>query len=301
MKILFLGSSKFSKIVLESLINAGFNVSCVITQPDKPSGRGHKLTPTEVKVFSQQRGIEVKTFDKFRQHMDEIKQIDYDYSVVASYGQILPNDFLEFKPCVNVHPSLLQKYRGASPIQSSIINGDKITGVTIMKVAQKVDAGDILAQESFETNGEYYLELEEKLAILGGKMLEKVLKNYKNINPVVQNDEEATFTRKFEKVDDELKSSMTIHQLVNRVRALSQTEGTYINVDDATIKILKLRESTFTDLKEGEFLQDKKHFVFGCADGSVEIEECLSPAGKRITGRDYINGHNDILTKRVKC
>ena len=181
MKILFLGSSKFSKIVLESLINSDFEISCVITQPDKPSGRGHKLMPTEVKVFAQEHGIEVRTYDKFRLHLDEIEQIDYDYSVVASYGQILPNAFLEFKPCVNVHPSLLPKYRGASPIQSSILNGDEVTGVTIMKVAQKVDAGDILAQEKFVTNGAYYFELEEKLAQLGGKMLEKVLKNYKNI------------------------------------------------------------------------------------------------------------------------
>ena len=301
MKILFLGSSKFSKIVLESLINEGFEISCVITQPDKPSGRGHKLTPTEVKVFAEEHGIEVKTYDKFRLHLDEIEGIDYDYSVVASYGQILPNAFLEFKPCVNVHPSLLPKYRGASPIQSSILNGDKITGVTIMKVAQKVDAGDILAQETLETNGEYYFELEEKLAILGGKMLEKVLKNYKNIIPIVQNEEEATFTRKFEKVDEELKPSMSSEQLVNRVRALSQTEGTYIVIENTPIKILKLRVANNNDLEEGEILQDKKHFVFGCANGSVEVEECLSPVGKRITGRDYINGHNDILTKRVEC
>lgn len=301
MKILFLGSSKFSKIILESLINSGFEISCVITQPDKPSGRGHKLTPTEVKVFAQEHGIQVKTFDKFRLHLEEIKQIDYDYSVVASYGQILPNVFLEYKPCVNVHPSLLPKYRGASPIQSSILNGDKVTGVTIMKVAQKVDAGDILAQEEFAVNGEYYFELEEKLALLGGKMLEKVLKNYENIIPIAQNEEEATFTRKFEKADGELISSMTSAQLVNKTRALSQTEGTYITIDDNPIKILKLDLAQYSGLKEGEILQDKKHFVFGCKDGSVEIIECMSPVGKRISGRDYINGHNDVLSKRVKC
>ncbi len=301
MKILFLGSSRFSKIVLESLLNAGFDVSCVITQPDKPSGRGHKLTPTEVNVFATERGIDVKTFDKFRLHLDEVEQVDYDYAVVASYGQILPMAFLDMKPCINVHPSLLPKYRGASPLQSSILNGDKTTGVTIMKVAQKVDAGDILAQETFETNGEYYLELEEKLAILGGKMLEKVLKNYKNIIPVQQNEEEATFTRKFEKVDGELSPTLTSDELVNKVRAFSQLQGTFLTVDEINIKVLKLTAANYNNLDEGELLQDKKHFVFGCKNGSVEVVECLSPYGKKISGRDFINGHNEILSKRVKC
>ena len=94
---------------------------------------------------------------------------------------------------------------------------------------------------------------------------------------------------------------MTATQLINKVRALSQTEGTYITVEESPIKILKLVRAEYNNLEEGEILQDKKHFVFGCHDGSVEVMECLSPAGKRITGRDYINGHNDILSKRVKC
>ena len=149
MKILFLGSSNFSKIVLERMLEEKLNVVGVITQPDKPSGRGHKLKPTEVKTFAFDKGIKVYTFDKIKNHIDEISKIDYDLAVVASFGQILPQTFLDLRLTINVHPSLLPKYRGATPIQSSILNGDKITGVTIMKVAKEVDSGDIILQKDF--------------------------------------------------------------------------------------------------------------------------------------------------------
>ena len=171
MKVLFLGSSHFSKIVLEKMIEKGVNVVGVVTQPDRPAGRGHKLTPTEVKVYAQQEDIPVFTFEKIRLSMDEVKQIDYDISVVASFGQILPQEFLDHRMCINVHPSLLPLYRGASPIQSAILNGDEETGVTIMKVAMEVDAGDIILQERVAVNGESYYPLEERLAKLGGELV----------------------------------------------------------------------------------------------------------------------------------
>ncbi len=302
MKVLFLGSSHFSKVVLEKMIEGGLEISCVITQPDKPSGRGHKLTPTEVKSFALERGIDCQTFDKIRFHMEEVKKIDFDISVVASFGQILPDEFLEHRLSINVHPSLLPKYRGASPIQSAIINGDDMTGVTIMKVASEVDAGDIISQKCYPIKGEYYLELEEKLASIGGEMIVDVIENYKKgiINFTPQNHAEAVKVGKFKKEDGLLDFSKNASEIVNRVRALSEEVGTYFSIEDFAIKVEKVEDvSDKYQVQEQVILNDKKHFVVGCKNGAVEILQCKSPSGKSVSGRDFLNGHNEFLSKRV--
>ena len=302
MKILFLGSSNFSKIVLERMLEEKLNVVGVITQPDKPSGRGHKLKPTEVKTFAFDKGIKVYTFDKIKNHIDEISKIDYDLAVVASFGQILPQTFLDLRLTINVHPSLLPKYRGATPIQSSILNGDKITGVTIMKVAKEVDSGDIILQKDFETNGEYYSELEKKLASLGGDMVCEVVKQIENntIRFTPQNHDKATFVTKLSKEDGKLDFSCSTEDIINKVRALSEEIGCFIYLEDKIIKVGKVSKAlNFANAKECEILNYKKSFIVGTKDGEVEILSCQAPSGKMVSGRDYINGHNDILGKKV--
>ncbi len=303
MKILFLGSSRFSLIVLQKMLEEGIEVGTVITQPDRPSGRGHKLTPTEVKTFALERGIEVKTFDKLRLHMDEVKAIDFDLSVVASFGQILPNEFLEHRLCINVHPSLLPKYRGASPIQSAILNGDKQSGVSIMKVAQEVDAGDIILQKQVAVENEYYLQLEDKLAKLGGEMVAEVVKNYQKgqITFTPQQHEKAVKVGKFSKEDGLLDFSLKADELVCKVRALSEEVGTYFVLNQLNIKVEKLENvSDEFQVEQGKVLNNKKHFVIGCKNGAVEIVSCKAPSGKSVSGRDFLNGHNDLLGKRVE-
>ncbi len=303
MKILFLGSSRFSLIVLQKMLEEGIDVCTVITQPDRPSGRGHKLTPTEVKTFALERGIEVKTFDKLRLHMDEVKAIDFDLSVVASFGQILPNEFLEHRLCINVHPSLLPKYRGASPIQSAILNGDKQSGVSIMKVAQEVDAGDIILQKQVAVENEYYLQLEDKLAKLGGEMVAEVVKNYQKgqITFTPQQHEKAVKVGKFSKEDGLLDFSLKADELVCKVRALSEEVGTYFVLNQLNIKVEKLENvSDEFQVEQGKVLNNKKHFVIGCKNGAVEIVGCKAPSGKSVSGRDFLNGHNDLLGKKVE-
>lgn len=305
MKILFLGSSHFSRIVLEKMIENGDNVVAVVTQPDRPSGRGHKMTPTEVKVFAEEKGIKVYTFEKIRLSMDEVKAINYDLSVVASFGQILPQDFLDFKPCINVHPSLLPKYRGASPIQTAILNGDKETGVTIMKVALEVDAGDIILQQNFEINNETYLELEEKLGRLGGEMVSEVISQYSEgvVKFTAQENDKATFTNKFTKADCDLDFADKAEIIVNKVRALGEEYGCYFSINGQKFKVSKARNvSDEFSVPQYEVLNNKKRFVVGCGDGAVEILLCTPPSGKSVAGRDYLNGHNEILGKKVdKC
>ncbi len=302
MKILFLGSSHFSKIVLDKMLDKGVNVVGVITQPDKPSGRGHKIMPTEVKMFALERKIEVYSFDKIRLHMEEVKKIDYDVSVVASFGQILPNEFLEHRLCINIHPSLLPKYRGATPIQNAILNDDKESGVTIMKVAQEVDAGDIILQKKIKLNGEYYRELEEKLALLGGEMVSEVISEYKKgkISFTPQDHEKAIKVGKFSKENGQLDFSLSARDLVNKVRALSEELGTEVSIDGELIKVEKVIDvSDEFSCEEGEILNNKKRFIIGCKNGAIEILRCKASSGKSMSGRDYLNGHQNILNKRV--
>ena len=302
MKVLFLGSSHFSKVVLEKMIEKGNMISCVITQPDKPSGRGHKMTQTEVKRYAIEKGLPVLTFDKIRLHIDEIKKIDFDISVVASFGQILPDEFLGLKLCINVHPSLLPKYRGASPIQTAILNGDNVTGVTIMKVAKEVDAGDIIIQKEFSLSGEYFHEAEEKLAILGGEMVSDVVKDYEKgkITFTKQDGERATFTQKFSKEDGLLDFSMSAQDIVNKVRAISQEVGTYFGICGTAIKVEKVADvSGEFETEQGMILNNKKRFIIGAQNGAVEILVCKAPSGKSVSGRDFLNGHNEFLSKSV--
>ena len=286
------------------MLDCGLNVVAVVTQPDRPSGRGHKLTPTEVKTFANEKRIEVFTFDRIRLHIEEIKNIDYDISVVASFGQILPQEFLDYKPCINVHPSLLPKYRGASPIQNTILNGDKVGGVTIMKVAMEVDAGDIIMQKEIPLEKEYYLDLEEKYALLGGEMVAQVLGQYKDgtVKFTPQNHEKAVHVQKFNKADGKLDFSRCAEEIVNRVRALGQEVGCYFIVDNEIIKTDKVEDvSKEFDVTEGKIFNNKKRFVVGCKNGAVEILTCKAPSGKTVSGRDYLNGHNEILGKSVEA
>lgn len=303
MKVLFLGSSTFSKIVLNKMYENGVDIKAVITQPDRPASRGHKLQPTEVKKYAIEKGIDVYTFDKVRNHIEEIEKIDYDLAVVASFGQILPQSFLDLKLTINVHPSLLPKYRGATPIQSAILNGDKETGVTIMKVAKEVDSGDIILQQKFEINEEYYLELEDKLASIGGEMVCKVIDGLEknNITFTPQNHSKAILVSKLTKDDAILDFNCKKETIINKVRALSECVGCFINIGDIKIKIGKVKDATDLgfNVSPCEILNYKKAFIIGCEDGAVEIVSCQAPSGKMIGGRDYINGHSDVLGKKV--
>lgn len=306
MKVLFLGSSRFSLIVLKKMLEERVNIIGVITQPDKPSGRGHKLTPSEVKVYALENGIKVYDFDKVRNHIAEIKEIDYDVAVVASFGQILPQEFLDIHLTINVHPSLLPKYRGATPIQSALLNCDKETGVTIMKVAKAVDSGDILLQERVEIGDEYYLALEDKLAQIGGTMACQALKLIENNRCEwhEQDHEKATIVSKLTKEDGVLDFATSSNQILGKVRAMSEEIGAFVLLNGNFLKVGEAKHAQLNNeendlLKKGEILNNKKKFVVGCADGGIEILKVQAPSGKMISGRDYINGHNDILGKKV--
>ena len=150
MKVLFLGSPEFAKIVLSYVLESHHEVVAVICQVDKPSGRGNKLTSPIIKPFAQEKGIPVFQFDKVNRHIEEIKNLGFDVFVTASFGQILSRDFLEIGEGLNVHPSMLPKYRGSTPIQTALLNCDEETGITIQKMRYEVDSGEVYMQKPFK-------------------------------------------------------------------------------------------------------------------------------------------------------
>lgn len=294
MKILFLGSPYFAVKILKRLLQSSHNVVAVVTQSDKPSGRGQKLMPTQVKQFATEKGIPVYSFDKLSQHLDEIEKIDYDIAVTASFGQILNEKFLSIAPCINVHPSLLPKYRGATPIQSSLLSGDKVTGVSIMEVVRAVDAGDVIAQKQVKIEeDDDYTTLQDKLADVGGDMLVEVLDLFAlgQVKTFKQDDDKATFCRKLEKSDAFLDLNKTAFEIVNQSRALCEM-GVFLLVDGQRLKVSEVKNVSkdFQNLKIGEVAPVKGRIILGCSDGAVEIGKCLSKNGKMVPAKDFLNG-----------
>ena len=181
MKILFMGTPRFAEIVLQELLKNNFDVVGVVCRADKPAGRGNKLVSPNIVSIAKENNIQVYQYEKLSEHIDDFKNIGYDLAVTASYGRMLPKAFLDIAPVVNVHPSMLPKYRGATPIQNALLNGDKSTGVTIMKTDVGMDDGDIYIQKQFEILPEDdYVSLLDKLAFLGAELLIETLKNIEN-------------------------------------------------------------------------------------------------------------------------
>lgn len=303
MKVLFLGSDLFSYNVFLQVLESKHSVCAVVTQPPRPSGRGNRLTKTIIHQFAEEKGIPVYAFERFRKNWDEVKKIDYDIALVASYGQILPDEFLLFRPCINVHPSLLPKYRGATPIQSALLSGDKVTGVTIMKVAKEVDAGDIILQREYKLKDtDTFATLQIDLATMGGKMAVEAIDLFEsgNVKFTPQDHSKATFVKKIEKNDGFLDFSLPAAQLVNIYRALEGNVGCFFCLNGQKIKVFELAPVD-NHGAPGQILSSKKHLIIACKDGAIEIKRLLSPSGKSVDGAAFCNGYKGQLNEVDRC
>ncbi len=294
MKILFFGTPNFAQVVLKGLLESRHKVVGVVCQPDKPSGRGNKLKSPEIVSFAKMHGVNVYQFEKLSNHIDDFKNIDCDIFVTASYGKILPKALLDLKMCINVHPSLLPKYRGATPIQSALLNGDNLTGVTIMKTEVGMDDGDIFLQQKLEILPEDdYTSLEEKLSSLGTQMLLKVLDEIENntYKRTPQNHAQATFVKPIAKEDGLLDFDENVDALVNKVRAFCQSPVAFFYVGGDRIKVYKAKIATDVSCGEmKEILPNKKRFLISCKDGVFEILKCQSEGGKVLDASAFLNG-----------
>jgi methionyl-tRNA formyltransferase len=296
-RIVFMGSPDFSVPSLQSLHNH-FMVTGVVTQPDRPAGRGRKLTLPPIKVLALELGIPV--IQPIRLANDEaaknqIRAWEPDVIVVTAFGQILKNDILELAPygCINVHASLLPWWRGVSPIQLAILHGDKETGVTIMKMDEGIDTGDILRQfqvpiKGDETGGSLFT----KLAKIGGDLLKETLPGYLNgsIIPVPQGDSPTPYAPMLKKSDGELDFSRSIDVLDRQIRAFHPWPGTFTIWNDKPLKIQKSQPISGPSPGVGTFTTVDGFPAIGASDGLLVIEQ-LQPAGKKsIPGDVFLRG-----------
>lgn len=297
--VIFMGTPNFSVSVLEGLVNAGYDVKAVVTQPDKKIGRKQVLTKTPTKVAAEKYNIPVYQPVKLAgsKELDELIALNADFIITAAYGQFLPSKFLNSAKigAVNVHGSLLPKYRGGAPIQYSIMNGDKQTGVTIMEMVKKMDAGDMFAQEAIDiqpddTSGTIF----EKLAILGRDLLLKTLPKISDgcATRVKQDEDQVVFSPNISKEQEKITTEMTAEEANNLIRALNPDPGAYILVNGQRMKIWKaeVAEQT-TDLQPGFVVDNKKNFAISFKDKTVLNLIELQPAGKKkMNVKNFLNG-----------
>lgn len=296
MRIVFMGTPDFAAAILERLISTGRNVVGVFSQPDKPVGRKQIIEPTPVKKLASEHGIPVFQPVKMKDGtaLEMMKSLSPDIAVVAAYGRILPKELLDVPPlgCVNVHGSLLPKYRGAAPIQWSVINGDKITGVTTMYMAEGMDTGDmILKLETEIGEDETAGELFDRMAALGADSIEKTLELFDNgaVPRTPQSEAEATMAPMLKKEMGELDFGKSAEEIHNLVRGLCPWPVAFTYVDGKSVKIYKADRVEGYSGAPGELL-DEKRFIVGCRDGAVELSIVQPEGKKQMSGGDFIRG-----------
>src|SRR5260221_637283 len=292
MKIVFFGSSNYSTIVEQSLIDH-FGLSLVVTLPDRPLGRKKELTPNPVKKVGLQHTIPVITSEKLTgEVIQKIKEAKLDFLVVTDYGLILPKQLFEIPqyPALNVHHSLLPKYRGPSPAPAAILAGETKSGVTIIKMTERVDAGDILAQESCDiTKDETTQSLLTKTNTIGAKLIIDVIKNYNSIIPIKQDESQATFTPRMNKNDGYIDLSTVEHL------SPLETENWKLKTERA-IRAYYPWPGVWTVLRQGSGRQARdmriKILPNVIASEAKQSHFLLQPEGKKpMTYKDFLNGY----------
>lgn len=296
MKIVFMGTPEFACAALQVLIEDGQDVALVLTQPDKPKGRGYALTPSPVKSLAQSAGLRVETPSTLRTPEAEalLRSVGADLFVVAAYGKILPASVLEIPPmgCVNVHASLLPAWRGAAPIQRAVLNGDRVGGVTMMYMDEGLDTGDIILQRSMEippdmTGGEFH----DAMASLGGEALRDFLRLAESGTiPRRPQEGEFTYAAKIEKADQLVTFRETAVQTHDRIRAMAPAPSAYSLLNGKRVKLHASRVLKGNGAP-GEILSAGKEGIeVACGEGSVLLT-VLQPEGKgRMDAVSFWNG-----------
>ena len=243
MKIAYAGTPEYAVAPLKALIDKGYDVVAVITQPDKPVGRKRILTPSPVKAFAQGVGVSVYDFEKIRDNVEEVKGIGADLLITCAYGQLLTDPILKAFPMgvYNLHASLLPLYRGASPIQSAILAGEKYTGVTVMRTELKLDCGDILLVKRCEIGDRTYGELSDELSALSAQAAVETVEILSKGEPqlLLQDEAKATFCKKINKADGKVDFSKSARQVANLINAFSPAPAAFCSLDTAQVNLLK--------------------------------------------------------------
>lgn len=299
MKIIFMGTPDFSVPVLDSLVEAGHEVVAVITQPDKPKGRGKEMQPTPVKEAALRYNIPVYQPVKVRddEFVKVLEGFNVDVMVVVAFGQILTKNILDMPKygCINVHASLLPKYRGAAPMQWSIIDGETKTGVAIQQMDEGIDTGDILAVEEIELDAkETYGSLHDKLTVMGGPLVVKVLEELENgtVTRVKQNDEESNYVKIIKKSFGKIDFTMDAVKIERLIRGLNPWPSAFTTFNNKTLKIWDA--DVIAKEFEGEFGEivevTKNNFTVKTGKGALVVNELQLEGKKRMMTDAFLRG-----------
>lgn len=301
-RIIFAGTPDFAAVHLQALIDNGIKPVAVYTQPDRPAGRGNKLKPSEVKVLALENGIEVRTPVNFKSESDveAFKELEADICIVVAYGVILPESIINACPfgCINVHGSILPMYRGAAPIQRALLDGHKKTGVSIMKVAQKLDAGDVykiatLDIEDTDTSGSLF----DKLAALGAKTLIEALEGIfaGTLKAIAQDESLATYAKKLTKEESIIDFTKTAHEVELKVRGLYPWPVAVTTLNDVKFKVFQVNVLDDDSAQEPGTITkiDKEGIVVACQNGQVRLVTIQAPGKGQVKAADYARSKKD--------
>ena len=301
MRIVFMGTPEFAVPSLRQLIADGHEIVCVLTQPDKPKNRGMKLMPSPVKVVAMEHQIEVyqPATLKSGEALERLSALKPELIVVAAYGKILPKEILDLPRlgCINVHSSLLPRYRGAAPINWAILNGETETGVTIMYMAEGLDTGDIISQRATAIDPDETVEsLHDRLALLGAELLGETVAaiGAGTAQRVPQNDAESCYAPMLSRQLSPIDFSRSAHEIHNQVRGLIPWPATTMEIKGQTFKIFAVEETGMDSTQGAGTLlgADKQGINVVCGDGKVlRILELQAPGKKRMRAGDYLRGH----------
>ena len=304
-KIIFAGTPDFAAVHLKALIDAGIIPCAVYTQPNRPAGRGHKLTPSPVKELALLHNIEVITPENFKNNEDVEKFLSFnaDLAIVVAYGVILPESVVHGPRlgCINVHGSLLPAYRGAAPIQRALLDGNSVTGVTIMKIVKELDAGDMLVKAKMpisenDTSGSLF----DKLASLGAKTLVENLPAIlsEKITPCAQDPALVTYAKKITKEEARLNFSDSAKNCDLKIRGLNPWPIANASINNIVFKIFKAKVLNDNQGKEpGTVIAvDKNGISVACSEGAICLEIIQAPGKGRVNAADFARSRSDIFS-----
>jgi methionyl-tRNA formyltransferase len=299
-KIAFFGTPEFAEIILKRLLREdAFEIAVIVCTQDKPVGRKQVLTSPPVKVLAEENSIEVLQPEKLdNEFVEKLKEFNLDLNIVAAYGKIIPLEVLDVPKynSINVHPSLLPKYRGPSPIQAAILNGDKEIGITIMLMDEKMDHGPILSQEKYILKDNLTIgDIHDELAELSSNVLINAIPKYisKEIEPKEQNHEKVTFCKMIKKEHGKVDWNKNAKDIYNQWRAFTPWPGLFMEYNGGILKFIQIELTNIKDnINPGEFvIRDKKLYI-SCKDNILLEIKKLQPQGKKVMDADsFINGY----------
>lgn len=294
MKIIYAGSPEYAVAPLAALLNGGYDVVAVLTQPDKPCGRKRVLTPTAVKKYATEKGVKVFDFERVRDRAEELKAVGADVMFTCAYGQLLTDEILKIFPVgvYNLHASLLPEFRGASPIQSAILAGGEYSGVTVMKTELSLDSGGILLVKRCRIGGKTSGELSAELSALSAEAVVEAAEILKKGEPqlLLQDEARATYCKKISKNDARVDFSETAQKVANLINAYSPSPAAYANLNGAPVNFLKASSTDGAGACGEVIAADKRGVTVACGSGAAVITLMQFAGGKIISASDAVNG-----------